>query len=287
MYFNGLSVTTTKTQLLLCNQLIRKRLVQSVGRRNISSTTKWSSKVSATSYLLLAIPSATFCLGCWQIQRRQWKLDLIDRLEQLTKLSAVDLPEDLDELSELEYRKVKLRGRFDNSMEMYISPRSLLQTEDHRNSSVFSKSTKDSIGVWVITPFELKGKDTRILVNRGWVHRSQMDPKTRPNGQTGEEIELIGIVRNTEKRQPFGLKNDEKSNVWHYRDIEGMARRLNTLPLIFDADYNSTIPGGPIGGQTRVSLRNEHMSYIITWFGLSIITFYLWYLKIYKRKRVF
>lgn len=27
----------------------------------------------------------------------------------------------------------------------------------------------------------------------------------------------------------------------------------------------STVPGGPIGGQTRVTLRNEHMQYIITW----------------------
>lgn len=27
----------------------------------------------------------------------------------------------------------------------------------------------------------------------------------------------------------------------------------------------STVPGGPIGGQTRVTLRNEHMQYIVTW----------------------
>lgn len=27
----------------------------------------------------------------------------------------------------------------------------------------------------------------------------------------------------------------------------------------------STVPGGPVGGQTRVTLRNEHLQYIITW----------------------
>ena len=27
----------------------------------------------------------------------------------------------------------------------------------------------------------------------------------------------------------------------------------------------STVPGGPIGGQTKVYLRNEHLQYIITW----------------------
>ena len=27
----------------------------------------------------------------------------------------------------------------------------------------------------------------------------------------------------------------------------------------------TTVPGGPIGGQTRVTLRNEHLQYIFTW----------------------
>ena len=36
--------------------------------------------------------------------------------------------------------------------------------------------------------------------------------------------------------------------------------------IIINYLLDSTIPGGPIGGQTRVQLRNEHGSYIITWF---------------------
>lgn len=35
-----------------------------------------------------------------------------------------------------------------------------------------------------------------------------------------------------------------------------------TMTLCFP---ECTIPGGPIGGQTRVTLRNEHMQYIVTW----------------------
>ena len=62
-----------------------------------------------------------------------------------------------------------------------------------------------------------------------------------------------------------------------------MAEVLNTAPVFIDADANSTVPGGPIGGQTRVSLRNEHMSYIITWFSLSILTSYVWYTKFTKK----
>lgn len=65
-----------------------------------------------------------------------------------------------------------------------------------------------------------------------------------------------------------------------------MSYYLGTDPVFLDADHSlfnkrinlkcylttidnlteSTIPGGPIGGQTRVTLRNEHLSYIITWY---------------------
>lgn len=62
-----------------------------------------------------------------------------------------------------------------------------------------------------------------------------------------------------------------------------MSSKLGTLPVFIDADGTSTIPGGPIGGQTRVTLRNEHLSYIVTWYGLSLLTTYMWYLKYIKK----
>lgn len=105
----------------------------------------------------------------------------------------------MNQLNDLEYRKVRLRGRFDNSKEVFISPRSLLKSDEQSSGSVFSLKSKDSFGVWVITPFEVKDRDLRILVNRGWIPRSKMDPKTREKGQTTDEMELIGVVRKTEE----------------------------------------------------------------------------------------
>lgn len=55
-------------------------------------------------------------------------------------------------------------------------------------------------------------------------------------------------------------------NIVHfYRDIEEMAELANTSYLFIDAVKESTVPGGPIGGQTQINLRNEHLQYIITW----------------------
>ena len=44
-----------------------------------------------------------------------------------------------------------------------------------------------------------------------------------------------------------------------------MADVAGTEPVFLDAKAETTVPGGPVGGQTRVSLRNEHLSYVMTW----------------------
>jgi cytochrome oxidase assembly protein ShyY1 len=49
------------------------------------------------------------------------------------------------------------------------------------------------------------------------------------------------------------------------RDLPHMAHVAGTEPVFLDAKAETTVPGGPVGGQTRVSLRNEHLSYILTW----------------------
>lgn len=66
---------------------------------------------------------------------------------------------------------------------------------------------------------------------------------------------------------------------FHFRDLEKMAAQADSLPIFLDATNDFDVRGGPIGGQTRVTLRNEHMSYILTWFTLSGATSYMWYTK--------
>lgn len=55
-------------------------------------------------------------------------------------------------------------------------------------------------------------------------------------------------------------------------------------PFYLDSTLESTIPGGPIGGQTIVTLRNEHMSYIVTWMCLSVLTSLFWYKLVFISK---
>ncbi|XP_064649183.1 surfeit locus protein 1-like isoform X2 [Lineus longissimus] len=240
------------------------------------------SNFNENGYILLVIPLTTFCLGAWQVKRRKWKLNLISELEQRTRTPPVSFPvNSLDDLKDLEYCRVRVKGTFDHSKEVYIGPRSLMKSEEERGGGLMS--TGGNSGYHVVTPFHVVDSDLTILVNRGWVPHGQVEPRKRRQGQVTDEQEFLAVVRHTEKRPPFGAHNEPNSTRWHHRDIEAISEYLQTSPIFLDAGKDSTVEGGPIGGQTRVTLRNEHLSYIFTWYSLCAATLYMWYSRYGKR----
>lgn len=106
------------------------------------------------------------------------------------------------------------------------------------------------------------------------------DPGTRQNGQVKGVVDVIGIVRLHENRPPFMPVN--KNNAWFYRDLNEMTELTGAVPIFLDATKDFEVPDGPVAGQTRVTLRNEHLSYILTWYGLSLVTSYSWYAHFLK-----
>jgi len=257
------------------------------GRRSSSSSrTQFKTKESLIKigyhgYSLLVIPALTFGLGTWQVFRREWKLSIIENLASRTSAAPIQLPNNLEDLQDMEYRKFELVGTFQNDQEVFIGPRSRVEEKDLPATGGLISSAQS--GYNVVTPFKISGTETTVLVNRGWVPRKKMNPATRSDGQIESETKLVGLYRNPEKRAQFVPQHQPRSKMFHYRDVETMARLLNTAPIFFDADKDSSVPDGPFGGQTVVTVRNEHMSYILTWYSLSIITSFLWYRRFIKK----
>lgn len=121
-----------------------------------------------------------------------------------------------------------------------------------------------------------------VLVNRGWVSRKHTDPETRALGQYKTEVELTAVVRKGENRPQF-TPDHKGGNIFLYRDLPRMCASTQAAPVFLDAVYTKGAHIGPIGGQTRVTLRNDHLSYLVTWFSLSAATSFLWYRQIVKR----
>ncbi|XP_046387790.1 surfeit locus protein 1 [Ischnura elegans] len=260
-------------QIRTCSMSAR---VSEAGNRN--------KNIGPMGWFLLAIPVSTFLLGTWQVKRRKWKLKLIDELRSKTTAEPIALPEAIEELKDMEYRPVKVRGTFLHDRELLMGPRSFIADQGQtRESSVFSAS-QGQVGWLVITPFQLSDRNLTILVNRGWVPSKFKHAETRMEGQIDGEVELIGIVRAHEQRGPFMPRNNLRSNSWFYRNLDEMSHVTGSDPIYIDAKSSSTVKGGPIGGQTYVSLRNEHLSYIFTWYTLSAVTGYLWHRLYILRK---
>lgn len=227
---------------------------------------------SLVALALFSIPVLTFGLGVWQVKRREWKISIIDFLNSRTKSEPRELPNDPAELENLvetsEYCPFKLKGYFLHSKEILIAPRSDLT------------QSVNLPGANVVTPFVLtNGPKLTVLVNRGYVPYMKYSPVTRQEGQVEGEVEFVGLLRSNEIINSFTPENKPEKNEWHYRSVNQMASFLGTVPIFLDAVESSSIKGGPIGGQTAINIRNEHMSYIVTWFSLSFLTTLLWFKK--------
>ena len=107
--------------------------------------------------------------------------------------------------------------------------------------------------------------------------RQQRDPHTREEGQVKEEVSLVGMVRDSSKSFIYRGVNRPETNDWQYVDVREMSRVCGTEPIILDCSYESSVEGGPIGGQTNVTIRNKHAEYIIVWYGLTVLLGYILY----------
>ena len=208
----------------------------------------------------LPILVLSLSLGVWQMERREWKRDILDRLT--TNQAAAPMP--LDDLLRgdplrHEYGRVKIAGSFVHDKEFHLAARSL----------------KNKVGLQLVTPF--KTDDGRILLfNRGWIPSEKKEPAKRAEGQGTGRVELTGIVRRNQERRQFAPENVPDKNVWFHVDVPLMRRLAGAPPdlkldaFFLDADAAPNPGGVPIGGQTRLDIPNDHLKYAITWFLMEL-----------------
>lgn len=203
-------------------------------------------------------------LGVWQLERLAWKRDLIARVEARTARAPFKLPPRANwamlRLDILEYRPVTLTGRFLHLDEMHLFAH-LAQPRGKFGGK----------GAWVITPFETA--DGVVLINRGFVPDHLVPKSRRQTGLVTGPQSLTGLIRRGELQTAFMPDNAPRTNQWYYRDIAAMARhigRTDTAPFMIDL-VKPRPPGGlPQPGETRLSFKNDHLNYALTWFALAL-----------------
>lgn len=196
-------------------------------------------------------------LGVWQVERRAWKLDLIERVEARRAAAPAALPPARDwpalDPAEIEYRKVRLAGAF-----------------LHDRETLVDALTERGPGYWVVTP--LQTSEGVVLVNRGFVPPERKLPASRTEAQVSGETSVTGLLRVTEPGGRFLRSNAPDEDLWYSRDVAAIAAKrglADPAPFFVDADATPNPGGVPVGGLTVIQFRNHHLVYALTWFALA------------------
>ncbi len=196
---------------------------------------------------------AFLALGIWQIERLQWKLDLIASVDaRIHAPPAAPPAADAFDPAADAYRHVTLRGHWLGDAQTFVQA-----------------VTELGPGFWVMTPL-LREDGPPVLINRGFVPADRRDAAAPASPQAVTTV--TGLLRPTEPGGGFLRSNDAAGDRWFSRDVAAIAaaRGLGPVaPYFIDADATANPGGFPVGGLTVVTFRNSHLIYAITWFCLA------------------
>ena len=196
----------------------------------------------------------TAALGAWQLARAQHKETLREQSLELgrappVKLGARPLP-----ATDLAWRRIELRGRFEPRFVVYLDNR----VHQHRP------------GYHVMMPLQIAGSSKYVLVNRGWIaataDRTRPPPVETPEGA----IVVQGIAQVPSERFLELSTQVTEGPVWQnlaferYRAVTG----LDLHPIVVQQE------GGSRDGLVREWPapdfgRNTHLAYAFQWFALA------------------
>lgn len=195
-------------------------------------------------------------LGVWQLQRLNWKSEIIATIDTQLALPASPLPFGPIDADVWRYRKTVVEGRFHHDKELHL----------------YAASAAGKPGYLIITPLE-RSDGSFVFFNRGWVPLEKRQPETRPEGQIEGIVRLTAIGRKPWEQNTFVADNEPQANIWFYGDLDGMAKFreiVHYAPIFLEADDTPNPGGFPIGGQSRIKISNDHFNYALTWFSLAI-----------------
>jgi cytochrome oxidase assembly protein ShyY1 len=217
-------------------------------------------------------------LGLWQLQRRAEKHSLIAALNERLAAGPEPLPppSQWSVLSPAhdEFRRVRFTANY----------------QPGRDAMVYSSGSalRDDIsgpGTWAFLPARLPDGQT-VVVNAGFVQNTMQDrteeDRVLARLITREPVTLTGYIRFSEAAGVLTPAQNVPKRLWFTRDHLAMAQALgwgNVAPFYIDLEAPVTASGIPKAGPLDVHLKDDHLQYAITWFGLAgavAIAFGVW-----------
>ena len=195
-------------------------------------------------------------LGTWQIIRLNWKLELINSIEQSLKSEPIEF----NGSNPTNFKKIKFEGILDNSKIIYL----------------YSLSEKGEPGFDIVNPISINNKS--YLINRGWIPRDFKSKK-----YFSDESKFEGILKLKSKFNYFKPDNDLNKNYWFTLKDEDLLNYTGKQFSPFIINNISKQEGiYPTSKQVGANISNNHLKYALTWFSLAVSIFLIY---LYFRKK--
>ena len=224
--------------------------------------------VVGLAVIALVMVGVLVSLGVWQLQRRVQKHDLVAALTERLAAAPVALPEPAQWASLTaaadEFKRVRFTAAYSPGPDAMVY-----------SSGSAIRADVAGPGTWAMLPAQLRGGKT-VVVNAGFVpntmqDRAQQDRAVGPL-KTGAPVEMIGYLRFPEQAGTLTATADPGKRLWFARDIAAMAHALGwgeVAPFYIDLEAPVPASGVPKPGPLDVHLKDDHLQYAITWFGLA------------------
>src|SRR6202022_3060394 len=221
-------------------------------------------------------------LGVWQLQRRVEKHALIAHLTERLAAAPGSLPSPAQwsalTPAQDEFRRVSFAATYQPGPDAMVYSSGSAVREDISGP-----------GTWAFMPAALPGGEI-VVINMGFVQntmqdRGQQDRAVAPL-VTNAPVMLSGYIRFPEAAGTLTPPENLAKRLWFTRDHLAMARALGwggdgraVAPFYIDLEQPVPSSGIPKPGPLEVHLKDDHLQYAITWFGLAgavVIAFGVW-----------
>ena len=194
-------------------------------------------------------------LGFWQIYRLNWKLELIEQIENSLNTDPVEL----SKTEKKNYLRIKTSGEIDFDKQIYL----------------YNLNENGKPGFEVINPIKIG--EENYLINRGWI---SFEKKDLSEINLVNQNQIVGTLILQTKPSTFKPENDIEKNYWFTLNREDISKftgkNFSEYVIYLNGKYK--IPKPRV---ITAKISNNHKKYAITWFSMaiSILLIYLYFRK--------
>ena len=208
-------------------------------------------------------------MGNWQLERLEWKKNLIQEFNNLAKEKPLSLS-----MGKMKYRnmdeftKIITKGTVDRSKKIFFPAK----TYNGKNGFFIASLLTDN-------------HNNQYLIDEGWFEYNKLD--YFKNNSDIISAEILGYLRYPTEKKMFTPKNSPETNEWYYYDLKEIQKyfQIDINQKFFIKNMTNYSEEFLLPSTAKHNFSNNHLQYAITWFLMSfsiLVIFIIYLIRKYK-----